>query len=48
VVKNVGVDGKIILIDLQEVEWGWEWINFVQDRDRWWTVVNFVMDLGVP
>jgi hypothetical protein len=24
------------------------WINLAQDRDQWWTVVNTVMNHGVP
>jgi hypothetical protein len=36
-------------MDLQEV--GWEvmdWIDVVQDRDRWRAVVNAAMNLRVP
>jgi hypothetical protein len=32
------------------MEIGWEsveWIQFAQDRDRWWAVVNTVMNLWV-
>jgi len=25
-----------------------DWINLAQDRDRWWTVVNSVMNLHIP
>jgi hypothetical protein len=25
-----------------------DWIELVQDRDRWWALVNSVMNLGVP
>ena len=33
-----------IEMDLQEVGCaGMEWIELVQDRDRWWTIVNVVM-----
>jgi hypothetical protein len=27
---------------------GIDWINLAEDRDRWWAVVNTVMNLRVP
>jgi len=36
-------------MDLREI--GWEvvdWIHLAQDRDKWWVVVNMVMNLWVP
>jgi hypothetical protein len=35
-----------IKMDLQEVGW-WDmdWIELAQDRDRWWDLVNAVMNL---
>jgi hypothetical protein len=37
-----------IKIDLREIGWGGvEWIHLAQDRDRWRTVVNAVMNLRV-
>jgi hypothetical protein len=36
-------------MDLQETGWeGKEWIDVAQDRDRWWTLVNAVMNFQAP
>jgi hypothetical protein len=38
-----------IKIDLQEMGCGdMDWIKLAQDRDRWWALVNAVMNLQVP
>jgi hypothetical protein len=38
-----------IKMDLQEAGWGGtDWINLAQDRDRWWVLVNIIMNLRVP
>jgi hypothetical protein len=34
---------------LQEIGWdGMDWVDLAQDRERWRTVVNTVMNLRVP
>jgi hypothetical protein len=44
-----GVDGKIILKWIFK-KWGggMDWIELAQDRDRWWALLNAVMNLWVP
>jgi hypothetical protein len=47
--EDQGVDGRIILKMDRDVGWGsMDWIDLAQDRDRWWAVVNAVMNLQVP
>jgi len=35
-------------MNLREVGGGGDWIELAQDRDRWRTLVNTVMNLRVP
>jgi hypothetical protein len=37
-----------IKMDIQEVGWDTDWIELAQDRNRWWAIVNAVMNLRVP
>jgi hypothetical protein len=36
-----------IKIVLREVGWGMDWIDMALDMDRWWAVVNAVLNLWV-
>jgi len=47
--EDPGVDGRIILIWIQEVGCGgMDRIDVAQDRDRWRELVNSKMNLRVP
>jgi hypothetical protein len=38
-----------IRMDLREIRWGdVDWIDLVQDREKWRALVNAVMNLRVP
>ena len=38
-----------IKMDLQEVGWReMDWIDLAQYRDRWWALVNAVMNIQIP
>ena len=42
------VDGRLILKwIIKNWNGGTDWINLDQDRDRWWALVNVVMNLRV-
>jgi hypothetical protein len=42
-----GVDGRIILKCIKKWGGGMDWIELAPDRDRWWVLVNTVMNLWV-
>jgi hypothetical protein len=47
-VEDLGIDGRIIKMDLQERGWGIvEWIDLDQDMDRWRTVVKTALSRSV-
>jgi len=47
--EDPGVDGRIVLRWIfRKGDGGMDWIDLVQDRDRWWAVVNAVMNLLIP
>jgi hypothetical protein len=38
-----------IKMDVREIGWGgMDWIDLAQYRDRWWALVNTIMNLRVP
>jgi len=37
-----------IKMDLRGVGGGGDWMELAQDRDRWWALVNTVMNFRVP
>jgi hypothetical protein len=44
-----GVDGRIILKWIfQKWDGGMDWIKLARDKDRWWVLVNAIMNLRVP
>jgi len=46
--EDPAVDGRIILRWISgSVCGGMDWIELAQDRDRWWALVNAVINLRV-
>jgi hypothetical protein len=45
--ENLKVDRRIILKCIFE-KWSMDWLDLVQDGDRWRAFVNAVMSLPVP
>jgi hypothetical protein len=47
--EDPGIDGRIILRWVFS-KWmgGMDWSDLPEDRDRWWALVNVVMNLWVP
>jgi hypothetical protein len=37
-----------IKLDIQKIGWGMDWIVLAQDRDRWWALVNAVLNIWFP
>jgi hypothetical protein len=47
--KDLGVDGRVINTDLQELGCeGMDWIYLAEDKKRWRASVNVVMNPQVP
>ena len=47
--EDQGIDGRIILKSiLKKWDGDVEWIGLAQNRDRWQSLVNAVMNLRVP
>jgi len=48
--EGLGVDGRIILRWIYRKWFGATWTGLIwfQNRDRWWALVNEVMNLQVP
>jgi hypothetical protein len=47
--EDLSVNGRIILRWIfRKWDGGMDWIELAQSRDRWWALVNTVMQLRVP
>jgi len=43
------VDGRIILkLTYKKWDGGIDWIDLAKNGDRWWAVVNAIMNLRIP
>jgi hypothetical protein len=39
----------VLILDIGEIVWGgMDWIDLAQDRDRWWALMNTLMNLQFP
>jgi hypothetical protein len=45
---DTGTDGRILKLILKKGDGGMDWIKLAQDRDKWWALVNVVMNHQVP
>jgi hypothetical protein len=45
--EDLGIDRRLLKWILRNLNGGVEWIVLAQDRDKWRTVVNTVMDIEV-
>jgi hypothetical protein len=46
--EDPDIDGRIILKWMRNWMGRMDWIDGTQNRDRWWTVVNAVVNLQLP
>ena len=49
--ENTGVDGRImsnLIFRMYNKGKGMDWTNLAQESDRWWALLNAVMNLQVP
>jgi len=46
--RDLGVDGSIILKRILKKYKIFDWFHVAQYRDHWWTLVNTVMKFRVP
>jgi hypothetical protein len=47
--EDLGIDGRIISTGFKEIMWDdTDSIHLALDRDKWWPLVNMVLNLQVP